>query len=67
MAWGNIVDTRFYLGEGLEEIMNAATDISWYICGKLTKQGNPRHPLYLKKDEKFDWFPVFDYLAAWLY
>ena len=64
-AWGNIIDTRFYLGECLEEIERLTTDISWYACGKLTKQGNPRHTLYMKTDEKFDWFPVFDYLAAW--
>ena len=22
---------------------------------------NPRHPLYLKGDSEFQWFPVFDY------
>ena len=59
----SIPEGWLYIGD----IMEATGDITWYTCGNMTKQGNPRHPLYVKKDEKFDWFPVFDYSLAWMY
>lgn len=66
-AWGNTIDTRFYLGEALNDINEELTSAQWYYLGKLTKQGNPRHPLYMKSGEEFNWFPVTDYAANWLY
>ena len=66
-AWGNTIDTRFYLGEALNDINEVLTSAEWYYLGKLTKQGNPRHPLYMKSGEEFNWFPVTDYAANWLY
>lgn len=65
-AWGNTIDKRFYLGEALYEIQDALNgDYSWYYRGQLTKDGNPRHPLYMKKGEDFNSFPVFDYASEW--
>lgn len=66
-AWGNIIDKRMYLGESLYDIQEVlcCIDAEWYYRGSLTKSGNPRHPLYMKKDEKFNWFPVADYAAVW--
>lgn len=66
-AWGNIIDTQFYLGDNLYDIHKAITDVEWYYRGKLTKKGNPRHPLYLKLEEEFNWFAVGDYSATWRY
>lgn len=66
-AWGNIIDSQFYLGDNLYDIQEAITDAEWYYRGKLTKAGNPRHPLYLKLEEKFNWFAVGDYAAEWRY
>ena len=66
-AWGNIIDTQFYLGDNLYDIQEAVTSAEWYYRGKLTKGGNPRHPLHLKLEEKFSWFAVADYAAEWRY
>lgn len=65
-AWGNIIDTRFYLGEALYDIQEALDgDFEWYYRGNLTKNGNPRHPLYMKQGEKMEYFPVADYAMSW--
>lgn len=65
-AWGNIIETRFYLGDTLYDIQELI-DAEWYYKGVLTKSGNPRHPLYIKYDAEFNWFPVADYAAEWRY
>lgn len=65
-AWGNIIDTRYYLGEALYDIQEALDgDFFWYHKGTLTKDGNPRHPLYMKATEPYNPFPVADYAASW--
>ncbi len=65
-AWGNGIDSRLYLGEAVYDIQEALEgDYQWYYRGALTKQGNPRHPLYMKNGEKFTWFPVADYASNW--
>lgn len=67
-AWGDLIDTRFYLGDILYDIQEILDgDYQWYYRGTLTKKGNPRHPLYMKYGEDFVWFPVADYAAAWRY
>ena len=49
-AWGNLIDKRAYLIDCLNEIQCKlkAKNICWVKMDKLTKKGNPRHPLYLK-------------------
>ena len=65
-AWGDAIDTRLYLGEILYDIVEVLDgDFQWYYRGAMTKHGNPRHPLYLKEEEKLVWFPVADYAAGW--
>ena len=66
-AWGNLINKRFFLGEELIKILDVLEgDFEWYHLGKSTKSGNPRHPLYLKADEKFEYFSVRDYVTAWM-
>lgn len=64
-AWGNIIDTQFYLGDNLYDIQEVIASDQWFYRGSMTKTGNPRHPLYLKPNEKFTWFAVADYAAEW--
>ena len=63
-AWGNAIDTRFYLGDALYDIQEELEDdIEWYYRGMLTKDGNPRHPLYMKSRENYERFSVSDYAS----
>ena len=65
-AWGDLIDKRFYLGDGLFDIQQLdGLDAQWYYRGTLTRKGNPRHPLYMGLDEKMNWFAVADYSAEW--
>ena len=65
-AWGDIIDKRFYLGDTLYDIVDVLRgDYEWYYRGTLTRSGNPRHPLYMKNDEKYEWFSAGDYAAEW--
>lgn len=66
-AWGDAIDSRDYLGEALyhiQEILDG--DFQWYVRDTLTKKGNPRHPLYMKEEGSFNWFPVFDYASMYV-
>jgi len=66
-AWGDAIDHRSYLGEALVEIQDVLDgDFEWYYRGSLTCKGNPRHPLYMKEQEDYTWFPVFDYATAYM-
>jgi len=49
-AWGNLIGKRPYLKECLVEIQSKLKprNIHWVKIGDLTKEGNPRHPLYLR-------------------
>ena len=65
-AWGDAIDLRPYLGEALWEYHQLAeADFEFYCCGTRTANGNPRHPLYLKGSEEFDWFAAYDYACSW--
>ena len=66
-AWGDAIDCRYYLGEALIDIEETLDgDYMWLYRGKLTKKGNPRHPLYMKEGETFFGFPVYDYVAYYM-
>ena len=65
-AWGDTIDSRFYLGDHLYDLVEMV-DAQWYYRGTMTRSGNPRHPLYMKSSEEYKWFPVGDYAAAWRY
>ena len=65
-AWGNAIDTRFYLGDTLYDIQEGLEgEFQWYYRGTMTKDGNPRHPLYMKNEEKYERFMVGDYVLKW--
>ncbi len=63
-AWGDVIDSRLYLGEILFDIQDKLkTDAQWFYRGKMTRRGKPRHPLYMKLDVELSWLPVFDYAS----
>ncbi len=67
-SWGNTIDTRFYLGDNLYDIQEKLEcDCEWYYRGTMTRDGNPRHPSYIKSGDEYRWFPVCDYAANWRY
>jgi hypothetical protein len=51
-AWGDLIHKRPWLIDIRNTILGLIKfykkDIQWVIMGELTKNGNPRHPLYLK-------------------
>ena len=63
-AWGTIIEKRSYLPECLRDMLQAGQEFGarWYCAGKVSKQGHPHHPLYLRKDEMLRPFDVAAYL-----
>jgi len=51
-AWGGLITSRPYLRTLLQDIatLTAAAGCSWVTLGELTKEGHPRHPLYVRAD-----------------
>lgn len=51
-AWGDLINVRPYLKDCLTQIQYIVQffkrNVHWVKMGDLTKNGNPRHPLYLK-------------------
>jgi len=64
-AWGNLIDSRSYLLDCLEKIVEIVKplDPNWKIRGDLTIQKNPRHPGRLSYAHKMELFNVQDYLC----
>ena len=62
-AWGNLIEKRTYLKNCLEGIVNLAGtyNCAWYNCGETTKEGHPRHPLYLGGGSKLKEFDIAEY------
>ena len=62
-AWGNLIDTRTYLRPLLRDIVTlpALSNCSWTSRGQVTKDGHPRHPLYVRNDAPFEAFGVDQY------
>lgn len=65
-AWGGLIETRGYLPELLRDIaaITSAAGRSWLSLGEPTKQGHPRHPLYVKADAPLRPFDVDEYLRG---
>jgi len=63
-AWGNLIKKRSYLINCLKDIVKELEnkEILWKHFGSLTKEGNPRHPLFLKNNEEINDFNIMDYL-----
>ena len=62
-AWSNLIEKRTYLKNCLEGIVNLAGtyNCAWYNCGETTKEGHPRHPLYLGGGSKLKEFDIAEY------
>ncbi len=52
LAYGDLIDHRPYLRSCLEDVIEVFTEmnVKFFIVGTVTKKGNPRHPLYKRKD-----------------
>ena len=64
-AWGNMIDMpgKKFLYGSLSTIYKVIGEyVKWYSYGNLTKDGNPRHPLYMPTTHKFQEFDVHEYL-----
>lgn len=65
-AWGTIIEKREYLKTCLEEmvIIGNGYNVRWCNTGKPSKNGHPRHPLYLREDSKLTDFDITSYLTT---
>ena len=64
-AWGNMIDMpgkKFLYGALARVYEVIGESVEWYSYGNLTKDGNPRHPLYMPLTHEFQKFDVRDYL-----
>jgi hypothetical protein len=62
-AWGTLISKRPHLFDCLHEGVEIYKKYScrWYRAGKLSKDGHPHHPLYLKSTEKLLIFDINAY------
>ncbi len=64
-AWGNMIDMpgKDFLYRALARVYAVIGETAeWYSYGNLTKDGNPRHPLYMPLTHDFHEFHVSGYL-----
>lgn len=63
-AWGTLIEKRGYLWDSLRAIVEIAEEHNcrWISFGKKTKYGHPHHPLFLRADEKYEEFNIYDYI-----
>lgn len=63
-AWGTIIKKRSYLADCVRDMIDAGREVNaqWLCAGKISKEGHPHHPLYLRKDEKTVPFDIETYL-----
>lgn len=64
-AWGAIIEKRSYLKTCVADMVRIGNeyDAAWYKAGAVSKAGHPHHPLYLKKDERLEFFDMNAYLG----
>lgn len=62
-AWGTIINKRSYLKDCLQDMVTIAKEyeVIWKKAGKISKEGHPHHPLYLKKDSELEDFDIEKY------
>lgn len=63
-AWGTLIKKRNYLPNCLKDIIKLSEEYNckWVSLGKISKNGHPHHPLYLRKDTKYDDFNIAGYI-----
>lgn len=64
-AWGTLINKRKYLADCLCDLVKLADkyNAKWCKVGKVSKDGHPHHPLYLRKDSKTEEFDIKEYLT----
>ncbi|EAJ0334710.1 DUF1643 domain-containing protein [Campylobacter lari] len=64
-CWGNLINIREYLHVLLKDIFtqDKFNKTRKWLCLRVTKTNNPRHPLYLKNDTKIMHFDMKKYLC----
>lgn len=65
-AWGASISKRRFLGLALNDINNLAKkyDCKWVSISQKTKEGHPRHPLYLDSSEELVAFDMDEYVSS---
>jgi len=65
-AWWTLIEKRKYLKECLCDIYDLSKwkKINWYNLWKITKNGHPHHPLYLKKWLQLEMFDMENYIFS---
>lgn len=65
-AWGTLIGKRGYLKGCLLDILSLSEkyDCAWVRIGKLSRDGHPHHPLYLRQDEKYKEFAIENYIES---
>jgi len=63
VAWGTLIGKREYLKNCLASLVQASSqhNVNWITFGKLSKNGHPHHPLYLKSNSPKEYFDVIEY------
>ena len=64
-AWGGLIRKRTYLWVGAKQIFDLCSKYSvrWLRRGPLTKDGDPHHPLFVKREEELKQFDMHGYLV----
>lgn len=64
-AWGTLINKRKYLTDCLMDLVELADKYNarWCKVGKVSKDGHPHHPLYLRKDSKIEDFDIVGYIS----
>lgn len=62
-AWGTLISKRHYLRGCLSDMIKISQKygVKWKSAGKISKDGHPHHPLYLRKDSKLEDFDLSIY------
>ncbi len=63
-AWGAIIEKRCWLINCVRDMaeISRSYQADWVCAGKISKNGHPHHPLYLRKDEPLRPFLIGEYL-----
>lgn len=61
-CWGDNIAMRPYLPTALQDIYKLTQDKKWLSIETLTKKGNPRHPLYMRKISMLYVFDIHSYI-----
>lgn len=63
-AWGGLITSRPYLRPLFKDIVagTALATCRWVSLGAPTKEGHPRHPLYVRADVQLEAFDIDEYV-----